>query len=325
VIIDDDGPLIDKIPKHVVYFSLNRKHVSRSIVPILKAVWTVKPDVLVTSIFHLNLAIIMLRPFFPLKTKVVIRESNLPSIALNRERSPTLFKLLIKRFYRKADRVISLGDSMSADLIDYFHVPEKLISIIPNPVDIDHIETLSRRYENPFGKSKYNFLAVGSLTSQKGFDILISAMESIAKEHIDAHLSILGDGPLKKELKGSIFQKGLSNFISICGFRDNPYPYFYHADRFVLSSRYEGLPNVILESLALGTPVIALDNPGCLRDIVKNDKQGVLVTPCTAGRLADEMLKAYRLGAPETKESLLPGKFLLKNVISRYEALFDAL
>ncbi len=324
-LIDSDGPLFNRIPNDVALFSFNRKRVSRSFFPILKTVWKLRPDIILTSLFHLNLAFILLKPLFPRNTKVFIRESNLPSFLLNRERSPKLFALLIKLFYSKADRVICLGNSMRDDLINHFRVPSKVILNIGNPVDIDYIKKLSNDYKNPFDKNKVNFLAVGSLTSQKGFDILVDAMESISKERLNLHLSILGDGPLKRKLKRLVSQKGLSSFISLCGFKDNPYPYFYHADHFVLSSRYEGLPNVVLESLALGTPVIAFDNPGCIRDIITNTKQGILVKPCNADILAREMLNAFRLKPSSgQKETLLPEQFLLKNVINRYEELLES-
>jgi glycosyltransferase involved in cell wall biosynthesis len=324
VLINSAGPLLSKTPNDVSLFSLNRKRVSRSFFPILTIVWRLKPEIILTSIFHLNLAFLILKPLFPRKTKVVIRESNLPSFVLRRERSPKLFNILIKQFYSKADRIICLGNSMRDDLIRNFRVPPKIIRNIENPVDINVLKKLSHEYKNPFDKNRFNYLAVGSLTSQKGFDILIDAMELIVKERLNVHLSILGDGPLKDELYNLIVQKGLSNFISLYGFVNNPYPYFYHADRFILSSRYEGMPNVVLESLALGTPVIAFDNPGCIRDIITNIKQGILVKPCTADVLAREMLNVCRLGTSEQKESLLPEKFLLENVIKRYEDLLES-
>ena len=149
-------------------------------------------------------------------------------------------------------------------------------------------------------------------------------MAIVSEHHSSAHLTIIGEGILRDELQRLIRENYLDQKITLCGYKENPYPYFLHADRFILSSRYEGLPNVVLESLALGTRVIALDNPGCLRDVITNEKQGILVKPCTADRLADEMLEACRLGPSESKESLLPENFLITNVIKRYEALFES-
>lgn len=320
--IDPEGPLIADIQKHITHTSLNKKRVRSSIFSLLKAIKQINPDIILTSIFHLNIAVLFLKPFISKNVKIIVRESNLPSIVLLRERYPIFFGFLIRLFYPKSDMVISLGQEMENDLINSFRVSPLKIKTIPNPVDLFRIQKLSKASGNPFDKFKYNFLAVGSLTPQKGFDILINSMALIANKCVNVHLTILGDGVLKHDLIDLISQKGLNQIITIGGYKENPYPYFYHADRFVLSSRYEGLPNVVLESLALGTPVIALDNPGCLRDIITNHQQGVLVKPCTANSLAREMISAYRIGSSIKKPSLLPDKFMIDHVINQYEELF---
>ena len=322
--VDDEGPLIDQVNNHTSIYSLKKKRVSRSLFLMLKTARNIHPDVILTSIFHLNIAVIVLKQFLHKKTKVIIRESNILSIVLLREKFPRLFAMLIRIFYPRADAVISLGSEMKDNLKSFFKVPSRKIFTIGNPIEPSYIQKLSRAYTNPLDNSVYNFLAVGSLTHQKGFDLLILAMAIVAEHHPDVHLSIIGEGILRDELQRLIQENNLDQHVTLIGYMENPYPYFLHADRFILSSRYEGLPNVVLESLALGTKVIALDNPGCLRDIITEETQGILVKPCTTDRLADEMLEACRLGPSDNKESLLPENFLIANVIKRYEALFES-
>ena len=323
--VDDEGPLVSRVKSHISIFPLKQKRVSRSLFLMLKTIRTINPDIILTSIFHLNIAVVILKQFLRKNTKVIIRESNLLSIVLLREKFPRLFALLIRIFYPRADAVISLGSEMKHNLKTVFNVPYRKMYTIGNPIDLQNLQKLSREFSNPLNNKVFNFLAVGSLTRQKGFDILIEAMEIVAEHHPDVHLSIIGEGILRDELQKIIKDNNLERQISLLGYQENPYPYFLHADRFVLSSRYEGLPNVVLESLALGTPVIALDNPGCLRDIFTNNRQGVLVVPCTAEKFAREMLIACQLGSLKQKESLLPEKFLIANVINQYEELFESL
>ena len=98
-------------------------------------------------------------------------------------------------------------------------------------------------------------------------------------------------------------------------------PYFFYADRFILSSRYEGLPNVALEAIALGTPVIAFDSPGCIRDIQSNTSSLTLVTPFTARALSKSITNSLT-HSDNLDDPLLPEKYELNNVIQRYQEIF---
>jgi len=140
-------------------------------------------------------------------------------------------------------------------------------TVINNPVDVMRIRELADApvavdfaVERQVSAADIRLLAVGRLTWQKGFDLLIEAV-ALCKD-LSISLTVLGDGPLRSELVRLAEQCGVSDRVSFLGFQGNPYPFFRQADVFVLSSRVEGLPNVVLESLACGVPVIATPAAG---------------------------------------------------------------
>jgi glycosyltransferase involved in cell wall biosynthesis len=131
---------------------------------------------------------------------------------------------------------------------------------------------------------------VGRLQHQKAYDVLLQSFSTVLKTFPGATLAILGEGPLEEQLKAQAAGMGMDGAVNFMGFQENPWPYVKHADLFVLSSRYEGLPNALLEVLALGVPVVATDCPGGVREIQKSASHIVLVPPETAGQLADAMV-----------------------------------
>jgi len=321
--INNQGPLIQTISSHVGTLSLDKKRISHSFFSFLKAIMYLQPDIILSSISHLNIAVLFLKPFLSKNSRIFVRESNIASISLKGEKRYSLFVLLIKILYPKAQKVICLGHAMKRDLCVNFRVPEKQIVTIYNPVDTDALRSAALFSGNPFPAHEKNLLAVGSLTHQKGFDLLIKAMALSLKHLPGLHLTILGDGPLEDDLRLLISQKRLDDAITLTGFKANPYPYFYHADKFILSSRYEGLPNVVLEAIALGTEVIAFDSPGCIKDIITDPSQGILVTPCTSEALAQAIVKSCQNHNNRISPTL-PEKFKMKIIVRQYQEIFSA-
>jgi glycosyltransferase involved in cell wall biosynthesis len=129
-------------------------------------------------------------------------------------------------------------------------------------------------------------VACGRLNFQKGFDVLIKAHKLVRSAGLEHRLCILGEGPLRSELTSLIAQVGVSDSVMMPGFLQNPFPAIRHASAFVLSSRFEGLPHVILEALALGTPVVATDCQSGPAEILDNGRYGILVPTEDAEALA---------------------------------------
>jgi len=320
IIIDSRGPLLKFLPHDIRIYALRYNRVAKSLFRLISILRKVRPDVVISSIGHLNLAILFIKPFIPRHTKVFIRESNMPTFSFAKGKKYTLFRWLYPMLYPFAEKIVCPGRAIKEDLHDNFKIPKSKIEVIPNPVRVDDIREKMLQGGDSERKG-YKILAAGSLTEQKGFDLLIEAMSIIGKQKPDVHLTIIGEGPERKKLEGLIQDLGLGEVVTLSGLQDNPYPFFFTADLFVLSSRWEGLPNVVLESLACGTPVVAFDSPGCTNEILESSLQGDLVTAGDVDGLAEAIERRLRVKQDEEKNSRLPLRFYSVAVLKQYETL----
>jgi GalNAc-alpha-(1->4)-GalNAc-alpha-(1->3)-diNAcBac-PP-undecaprenol alpha-1,4-N-acetyl-D-galactosaminyltransferase len=156
--------------------------------------------------------------------------------------------------------------------------------VIPNPVDVTAFH--SRKAEAPSQRRKV-VLSVGRLTAQKGHDILIDAFAIAAARVPEWDLKIYGDGPLRSAIERRIAEHDMCNRISLHGESGDIGPVYGSVDAFVHAARYEGYPNVIVEALASGLPIIAIDSPGAVHDLLGGGKYGLLVGTPDAGALAE--------------------------------------
>jgi glycosyltransferase involved in cell wall biosynthesis len=170
-------------------------------------------------------------------------------------------------------------------------IPRSRIQVIYNPIATSDLREKSAAIlEHPWFKECEPpvVLAVGRLTRQKGFNILIRAFSRVRRTRA-VRLMILGEGEERPFLEDLIRQLGLEQEVSLPGFVQNPYPYMQRASLFVLSSRWEGLPTVLVEALYLGTPIISTDCPGGSREILRDGQYGQLVPVDDPFVLADAM------------------------------------
>lgn len=187
-----------------------------------------------------------------------------------------VYKLLIKFFYNKADGIASVSELIKKDLVNNFNVSEEKISVIYNPYDIKKIQNLARE-EIP-GHEREIFdspviINMGRLTEQKGQINLIRSFLKVKKTVQNAHLVILGEGKLLKDLKRLAKRYKIESDIHFLGFKANPFCYIKRAKVFVLSSLYEGFPNALVEAMSCNTPVISTDCKSGPREII---------APCTS-------------------------------------------
>ena len=194
---------------------------------------------------------------------------------------------LCRFFYPRFRWIGAVSEGVKENLCEFIGVSPDKVTVIPNPV-ISH-----DRINSVTPGSFRGILGVGRLAREKGFDILIQAYARLADE-IDLPLMILGEGPEREALEALISQSGLNERISLPGFSSSPWPLMKSAKLFVLPSREEGLPSVLIEALALGTQVVATDCPSGPREILEGGKFGRLVPVDDVAAMAQAMRDALK-------------------------------
>lgn len=317
ITISSSGELRSLIAPDIPFLSLEGTKVLRSLPALFFALRKLSPECVVTTMAHLNLATLFLRPFFP-RTRFIVREAIVPSFFFETQKKAWLVKVLYRLFYPLADCVISPAQK----IIDEFHTLVGLRGVthilLHNPVNLAKI-----RGDWPLPPKRIDtvhFVCAGRLHPQKGFDRLIAALPQLHHSH-PWHLTILGKGPEQDNLQRLIESLGLVQHVTLAGLSETPWPVIATADAFLLPSRWEGLPNVVLESLAVGTPVIATRDSGGIEDIAK------LAAPETVQvvEMMDDFLEAMRhvkpSAIPALRPSLLPEEFHPQSVNRRFEEI----
>jgi len=323
VVVRPGGALTGDVPEDIQVHALKSRRVRFSFPSIFRICRAMRPQSLISTLSHLNLYLLSLRFLLPSKMELLVREANTPSMRLRATASPRLYRFLYRRFYPRADRVICNSLYMKEDLVNHFGLSPEKIVVIPNPVDMERIRSACDRGENPYGENRFHLVSVGRLTHQKGFDLLLKSLKGGSREGGDFDLTIVGDGPQQNVLEEMAGELGISERVEFVGHRENPFPYMAHADLFISASRYEGSPNVILESLACGTPVLAFDCPGGTREIIREGKNGWLVPAEDVEAMARKIVQVAKgeRRIPVSGDSLLPEEHHCMRVVEKFETL----
>ncbi len=247
----------DKFPRKFKYFL--------SIILLLKEIY--KNKNIIVFAFQANIYCILICKIFGVK--VIVRSNSAPA-----GWSKNFFKRLIFRYFlNKADKVMANSYEFANSLKKEFNVKA---TCIYNPLNINEIKRKSKLKTKKFYKTKnLKILNIGRFTEQKDQITLLKALKKLNGK-VKFEALIVGRGVLNKSLNNFIFSNQLNNNIKLMSFIDNPYPIIKQCDLFILSSKYEGLPNVLLESLSLNKFVISSNCPTGPKEILLNGKGGLL-------------------------------------------------
>jgi glycosyltransferase involved in cell wall biosynthesis len=315
----------ETVPSWVQVHALGAPRVRAGAFKLLQLVRRLKPDLILSGMFHLNFLVLMLRPLFPPGTRVVARQNGTLSAALAFGGLPFYTRLLYRRLYRRADCVICQTPAMAKDLAAGLAIEEHRLAVLPNPVDVDAIRSAIAKSPSLWTGFGPHLLAVGRLSREKGFDLLLQALVKVREQVPDADLAIIGTGREEAALRAESRDLGLEAVVHFAGRLDRPSAYFPCASAFVLSSRHEGLPNALLEAAAGGVPIVALPASEGVAELVRGQAGAWLATEVSADALANSLLQALMALSPGQRfaHSFID-PFRMDRAIHAYEDLIDA-
>ncbi len=305
IVVDPKGPLGGLIGGDAQVIELGRKVRGWSAVPALfTALRRVKPDIVVSTMAGMNFKLLLLRRFFP-RARFIVREAITPSYFFTGNPLRIAAIRAAYRFlYPQADLVISPSQAIIDEFAGPMGMPGLRQALLFNPVDMDKVRGGAF---TPDDGSAVHFVTAGRLNPQKGYDRLVEALADFAPGY-EWRVTIMGEGGERERLEALIREKGLTGRVSLPGHNDFPWAVISSAHAFLLPSRFEGLPNVALESLACGTPVIATTESGGIGEIAANARPGAVTVAANMAEFMAAMGGVRPVAITARRESLLsPG------------------
>ena len=320
------GLYMKDIKPDVVVHDLKVSSVKKGLFSLMKKICQLQPDRVFSGMGYLNSLLSFFIPFLNLiashKIYWIARETNIASIINKREPFSGIINWLYRHTYRNFDTIICQSCYMQQDLIKNYGMPKEKMVIINNPVNSEYIEKMSKEPLNyPFESTYINLLAVGVLRKQKRFDLLLEVLAQLEDRY---RLTIVGGGVEDRALKELAKRLGISDRVAFVGHQDNPYPFMRQADLMVLSSEYEGFPNVLLEANVCGLPVIAFKCPGGTDEIIKESLNGYLV-PCMDTDVLLHQIQQFdkKQFSNESIRQYIKERYGLSVIMNQYEKVLD--
>ena len=288
VLVKSEGPL--RVPDGIRPLSLGARRAVMSPPALARYLRRERPAAMLTALTHANIVAVAAHAIARVPTRVVVTEHLPPTtwVETSTRAEAPLMPRLMRMAYRRAE-VVAVSTGVADDLARRTGLRRDRIHVIYNPVII---EELRRKAAEPVDHPWLSpgapplVLAVGRLTRQKDFPTLIRAFAAI-REEAGSRLLIMGEGEERDSLERLISRLGLEGMVELPGFVRNPYPFFGRASVLAMSSRWEGLPTVLLEAVSLGVPIVSTDCPSGPREILDGGRFGRLVPVADVDALAE--------------------------------------
>lgn len=293
--------------------SLNKDRALFSFWALYKKLKATQPQVVFSTIGHLNIVVLLIS--YLVKTKIIIRESSVPSVRINNNFKLKLLGRLMKIFYKKADNIICQSEDIRIELESNYHVPKSKLILINNPIDINKIP---EKVTND--SSVLRMVYTARFEPVKGHDRLIQILEQIDRPF---HLRLIGEGSGFNDFKIEISKVKLQGKIEFLGWINQPYKHMIDCDLYIQPSYVEGFPNSLLEACAMGLPVIAYNVPGGTKEIL-NENNGILIKDGDYVSFSRSINKFsvtnYNAGEIRNDINL---RFSSKTILEKYKKLTD--
>ena len=325
VLAQVEGPFLKDVRDSVRIVDLKASRAITSLPALIHYLRSEKPEALLSVFGYVNIVASWAWRLAGVPTRLLLNEQN--TVSQESGNASTLrgrfVPWLMKRFYPWAHGIVVVSHGVRDDMAQLTKIPSERITVIYNPsvVRAEVLEKAQAPLDHPWFKTGQPpvLIAVGRLQMQKDFPTLLQAFAKVRKQR-PVKLLILGEGKEREALEDLIQKLGLDGDVSLPGFVANPYAYMARSSLFVLSSRWEGLPTVLIEALCCGTPVVSTDCPSGPREILKDGLYGQLVPVSDVDALARAIETALdsKVSSPPP-ESWQP--YDLDNVVSQYVKL----
>ena len=290
------GSFLTEVRKPVRIVDLKASRALTSLPALIRYMRREQPEAMLSVFGYVNIISLWAWRLAGVHTRLFVNEQNTVSLEAGNasSRRGRLIPRLIKRFYPWANGIIVVSQGVRDDLAQLTNISRDRITVIYNPsvVRVEVQEKAQDPLDHPWFNSDQPpvLIAVGRLQEQKDYPTLIRAFAQVRRNR-QVRLLILGEGKERSMLETLIDELGLEQDVSLPGFVMNPYAYMARASLFVLSSRWEGLPTVLIEALCCGSPVVSMDCPSGPREILRDGKYGRLVPVGDADALAQAIEK----------------------------------
>ena len=282
VLAQVEGPFLREVRDPVRIVDLKASRALTSLPALVRYLRSERPDAMLSVFGYVNIIATWAWRLAGVHTRLLLNEQNTVSFESGNASTfrGRLVPLLIKWFYPWADGIVVVSHGVRDDMAQLTKIPRDHITVIYNPsvVRAEVWEKAQAPLDHPWFKPDQPpvMIAVGRLQMQKDFPTLLDAFAKV-RQNRPARLLILGEGRERPLLEEHIKKLGLESDVCLLGFVMNPYAYMARASLFVLSSRWEGLPTVLIEALCCGTMVVSTDCPSGPREILKDGQYGQLV------------------------------------------------
>ncbi len=281
-----------------------------------------QPAALFCHLTHTNVACLVADRIAATDTVVVPTEH----LAFGVPKEPTLksriAQWLVPRIYPSAERIVAVSEGVAESIVERTAVGRETISVLYNPVDV---KTVRRRAREPVDHEWFAdgtvavALFVGRIEQQKDLETWLRTFRRVYDRNPNARAVVVGEGSRRESVQSSAARMGLADVVSMPGYVNNPYGYMSRADVFLLSSRYEGLPTVLIEALACGCPVVATDCPSGPREILADGTYGRLAPVGDDASLAEAVVETLRNPPRENELRERADEFAPEAVLDGYE------
>jgi glycosyltransferase involved in cell wall biosynthesis len=317
---------LDFLNPNIRICNLNSTKLRYCVVKLAKMIRKENPSLLFTTLNDNNITLLVAKMLSFVKTSAIVREAS------NRSQSGRVTFLnrmatyLTYNFF--ASGVVALSKGVKDDLTTNFRIQEKKINVIYNPVEVQEIRCKSNELidDIDFHEGEKTIIAIGRLVDAKDYTTLLKSFQNVSdKEKV--RLLILGKGLLENKLRRLADELGISDKVNFLGYKSNPYKYLKKSEIFVLSSKWEGFGHVIVEAMACGVPVIATDCKSGPREIIENNRYGILVPVGDVEKLAEKIIEVLKDDKLRQKLTELGYErshyFKASEITNQYARLFD--